>query len=554
MSACGEALHGERCDIAEFEDCLSREVFPACRARCETGLECNLVRQGECLPDCIGGLLSSDPLTQHRSTELNRCVALADDCFQADRCFNPTDADPVPVDQASFCRLWDPCFGNMFACREVWQLFGGEEATVACAVRNLQQGCPRDPFFLLMECVEGGGGNVDNGCAGLCEAVDICDQLPEGQARQECFNDCNSALSGPNEAIADSQRRRNRCRTANSCPDLAECLASHEPEQACPRYCERLDACGQEPADCEPQCVTNFLTSRHTEWRDCVADAGDNCGRVTECAPPPAVGCDELCGRLRACGQESEDCLTACDEAQYEDFNAAMANLACVHSASTCDIGPNSVLACRLNRPAPQVPGLDAQCLAYCRTLHGCTPDTGSDMAQCLAECGEGWNGPAAWRFARGAGCAADVIACDQDGAACFPEAAPGLCDDWCDQLGGCDSAPAGCDENCDTLSQRRSQEQASCLEDARDACEEIRTCSTRDVPGLGEDDLGSIDHACHRLCITQAECGQIEGTIRECTGSCLRAMASGAPELEERQTALLTCRVLAVPRTHDML
>jgi hypothetical protein len=231
---CGEEIYGGACAMEAFWPCLGREVYTGCVDRCTTGVVCNLVRAQDCLTHCITEVTSLDPLERHRAGERNLCVRLAgNDCPRADQCLNPMiEPHPNgPPSQQAFCQRWDMCFANTIPCDQIWVAFGPTPAAANCAFQLLAGPCPADPLQIIQQCL-GAIGNPppqDNGCADYCEALEICQELPEGQNRITCLQVCGDALQQADEVEAELAAERIVCGQQNNCADLGACIDAASP-------------------------------------------------------------------------------------------------------------------------------------------------------------------------------------------------------------------------------------------------------------------------------------------------------------------------------------
>ena len=59
-----------------------------------------------------------------------------------------------------------------------------------------------------------------------------------------------------------------------------------------------LEACGNAPENCVAECDAVWARDRQALYRECVAEAGDNCDAVNACTVQPGIPCDAACARL----------------------------------------------------------------------------------------------------------------------------------------------------------------------------------------------------------------------------------------------------------------
>lgn len=582
FSACGEALSNDRCDGGEFWRCLGERVYTQCATRCDISIECNLERADGCLQACIAEGYDADPLARLRAEERTRCIAFSNrDCLRADACLNP-EAGPGVVDRATLCAAWDRCAADFgFPCEEIWQIAQDQPGVAECIVEQTRNGCPRDPFLLFEICLDGGGGPVGPGCAELCQAQSVCEQLPAGQDQLGCIQACSAALQGRDQDAAQRQRTLLACGIAQSCDELAECVEVNSPLRACEAHCMALDSCGLGAEGCVEACDADFFRARQSAFRECIA-AADDCEAMALCDIGQPIGCAERCARLSACGNGDPNCEAACDDDSFADPARAARVTACTLSAPLCFAGLAPVSRCN---NAPDQAG--RACLGFCRARIGCDPDDVDGLVACLVQCGEGFVDDEGLRYAEARACleGADPLGACAPLSACIPEMPSVACPDWCGPLDGCGVAPEGCAEGCpdDPLSRLRTIEQTACLADAEgceavEACysapaveqpepvDPVELCNTYDACGF-EDigipcrellDIFEADEAalvcirdaltpcprdpflifelcldgrqgepealepCRGLCLARGRCDELAGSIRDCTADCV--------------------------------
>lgn len=595
FSRCGEAVV-DVCNPDGWWQCAGEDVYAACQRRCDVSIDCNLVRPAGCLQACIGERFADDPLARRRGEQRTQCVGFAgNDCQRIDACLNPQPV-PVPPDQATFCRAWDSCLADFgIPCEEAFLIEQDSPGFLDCAYDQIRNGCPPDPFLVLEGCF-GGGGPRGPGCAELCEARDICGDLPAGQNRQGCLTECNDAITFGSDDARQRQEALFPCGIAESCDALALCLGDNSPVAACEAHCTALVGCGLAGDDCEETCNAEFFRARRIGYRDCVSAAGDDCAAIGACELGEPIGCIERCDRLNECGLDDQNCLSLCDDESYVDPAAAAARLACVMTAPLCFRGRENVEVCQRNA---DVAG--AACLGWCRAQTGCDADDVSGLVECVVSCGEGLRGVDGERFAAAKGCieragaGAGCAVLD----ACIPAAGVLDCDGWCGPLESCDVAPADCGVVCedDPLARWRQADQGECLDDAgANACGAVRACIAGDEVGgpidpaalcaqyraCGLDDFIPCEEVinfgdgtlqcvadlinpcppdpfiifeqcfidgpenvvstlapCRGLCEVRARCAALDDSIRDCTAACVDEVEARPEELE---AALLPC------------
>lgn len=594
FSACGEEVV-MGCDPDGWWDCAADRIYTACAQRCTATVACNLERADGCLQDCIGERFADDPLARRRAEQRTQCVRFsADDCVRLDACLNP-QAAPV-FNEQQFCQRWDACFGEFgFPCDEA--LFFEEQSPgfLACADAELRQGCDgNDPFFMIEQCFDGGGGQLGPNCPELCEARAICGDLPAGQNQQACLVQCSTAIQNGGEG-ADRQRALFPCGVAQTCDELFECLGDNSPASACEAHCAALDGCGLGDPACQATCDAEFFRARRIGYRDCVSDAGDDCEAVTACDLGEPIGCDLLCERYAVCNNPGANCLQDCDDESYATPRVAEARLACALEAPLCFRASDSIDRCQFDER-----NAGTACLGWCRAQTGCDPDDVDGLVDCLTACGEGLRDIDGERFAAARPCLERV---DVRGAcaaieACIPDE-PLDCPAWCDPLGDCDAGPADCAAVCaaDPLARLRQAEQRECLGEADGACAEViecvaaedgvfdpagfcadfRACGLEDFfgeceffiedfarePGTLECAAELLDpcppdpfiifelcfeqpgggggafDACVGLCQARARCEGLDGSIRDCVTTCVDEVERRPDEFE---AAMLPC------------
>ena len=147
---------------------------------------------------------------------------------------------------------------------------------------------------------------------------------------------------------------------------------------------------------------------------------------------------------------------------------------ACVSGAPTCRGPAPSFNSCGQDLS----PGI--ACAHYCSARLDCAGDRADLMTDCLFECGDGFVGAEALRFAAAESCLASA-AIDAECAVlqdCIQDPVELDCGGWCDALNACEEAPEECALTCeeDLLSQVRSVQQSECLA-AGPQCADIDEC-----------------------------------------------------------------------------
>ncbi len=482
--ACGDLLFGGVCDGPGFNQCVVDQVFPECRALCDAGVACNLVRDEACIADCLDDRLSGDPLGALRGRQLESCVRFAaDDCLAADACFFPPDpGEPAQADPDRFCQLYEDCgLGIFFTCDEMIRELGDD---LACGQGLLQQGCPFDDFELLDACLFGLGPDPRAApCGDLCEAREVCGLLPGDENQLACTQGC----LGGGGADPDDQARADAllpCAGVDRCDDLVACIDASGPAAECGAFCQALDGCGVVEPNCLPDCDRDWPRDRHAARRACVAEAGDDCAAMAACAQPPPPPCAAYCDRIGPddCGLDfGEGCVGQCDDAHFADPPGTLQDIACALTAPLCFGGervdgrpPYDVEFCAYG-DAPY--GVD--CLGFCRATTECAGDP-DGLAECLVACGAGLVDDDGLRFLAARACLAALpadAACEAvEG--CVPQSADADCDALCGRAEGCGIPLAECPARCaeDPLARLRALRGELCIAPEA-ACEEVDAC-----------------------------------------------------------------------------
>ncbi len=478
--------------------CVPGEVELDCAEYCEAAAACDVPR-ADCAARC-----AEDPLARLRVLEASRCLPDAgDDCEAVRGCIDPPQ-EPIrpneepPFDQAAFCAAWEECFGFFFACQEALQQLNSPGAR-ACALQELQQGCPFDPEDVFFFCEDEGGvpqvHPIADACERLCRARAFCDEeLGQAECRRACRDDLElgDPDSGPRLAP------RLNCAGAWSCPDLDPCLEGSTPEAVCQRHCAALDACEIAPEACADGCDGGFARLRQFAWRDCVRRAADDCEAITACAPPAQLPCDRYCDRLDDCGQGNARCEPECDDRHFEEPLPTALEVSCVLSAAECaDPDVLSVDACLDD---PEAGG--RACLGFCRATTECDPEIGeADLVACVNRCTSGFGDRDALHFAAAADCL-EGIAIDAQCAplrACLPEGVELDCAAHCQQLEDCSVPAEDCAEAC---AEAQDADLLGCVVDAvrvGAGCEGVAECAGYEPP--------EADPLCRELCDRHNDC-----------------------------------------------
>lgn len=523
---CGEVLYGGRCDGAAFTDCVVEQVFPACRALCDAGVGCNLVREDECIADCLDDRLSGDALGGLRSQQLAQCTSVAaGDCERLDACFFPVIEGGPAVDRAGFCNDYRACgLGEFYTCDDMLLELGDEG--IACAQALLDDNCPAfDPFLefdLVDFCAFGAGVDPRQApCQRLCEAQEVCGLLPAGVQRFECINGCTGVAG----ADPDEQARADAtlaCGGVDRCAELVMCIEGSGPGVECAALCASLDGCGLGGDGCAAGCDAVWPRDRHEAYRACVAAAGDDCRAVGACRLAPAPPCDAVCARIGECGSEVVGCEGACDDAHFVDPAGVIAEVACILTAPVCSAPEgHSVDGCL----AGSVEGV--QCLGYCRATTECAGNA-AGLADCLVACGAGLVGDEGLRFSAAEACLAGLApdaGCDAV-SRCVPDGAEPDCALVCDRASGCGIALAECPVRCleDPLARLRSLRGGACILPGDD-CGTVAACilpppfvpgEVAVEPGIDEGSWCAAFDGCPDAPLFFGECGPEFEFIRD--------------------------------------
>lgn len=497
---CGDALYGGVCDTGAFESCIVREVFPQCNALCASGVACNLVREPECIADCLGDQLSGDPLAALRSRQLAQCAQLAgEDCVRLDACFFP-EGGPEAIDQNRFCARYQECgFGEFFPCGEMVRELQGQGSTLACGFEVMRDRCPEFEFEILELCFDGGVNPRAAPCNRLCEGKVVCgllDEAERGECAGACIGDFGADPDGLERAAAELP-----CAEADRCPDLEACIEGAGPAAECAAFCGALDGCGLGGPDCLPECDAQWPRDRHAAYRACVAEAGDDCEAIAACTIAPGAPCEAYCARtVDECGvDQAAGCVGVCDDAHFADPEQALSRIACALTAPECfdDFGAgDGHTVARCVRDGGE--GFGVECLGFCRAESECQGDP-AGLAPCLAACGAGLVGADGLRFMAAEPCLAELDPAAEcpELLACVPEDAGADCAALCDRADGCGLDLAECPARCaeDPLAGLRSLRGEACIR-PEDDCEAVAACiipppfepeAIVPVPGEGE-------------------------------------------------------------------
>lgn len=481
---CGFEVTEGQCRGDAFYGCLAdAEVFPGCAEICAATDACGGANP-DCPRDCARRLRDDDPLAAERWSEVPECLGRAgDDCGAVDACINGIGA--LPVDQATFCRLFNACADEIgFPCEEAWFFLtqeGGQDAA-RCAIEDLADGCPPDPIESAFACIEGGGGGPGGNCQDYCHAQTVCglSDEPEAECVRACFDATGTGSPEGRRLAAELP-----CGDAVSCEAFQVCVQTNSAEAECGRLCGARLQCGlDEDVDCPARCLESYGLQRGDSWRACLVAAERDCPAVAACTlaePPP---CDAYCARQVECGDIIEAragaCAATCDDQAFRDPTGTRDRIACALSAPACGDGDfrrgaHTVEAC----VAFDVSG-GAACARWCEATVTCEGGDDEAWLACLQACGAGFEGADAIRFEAAYACLGSSPAGDCAGAAtCLPDAEPVDCEARCAGLDACGLAGETCAADCgeDPLGRVRARQQGRCLGDAGDGCEAVGAC-----------------------------------------------------------------------------
>ena len=506
FQTCGEALYGGACDTATFDSCIAREVFPECERTCAAGVECNLVRANECLPNCIEASASDDPLTALRTQQRNRCAfGAGNNCEQLNECFNPPRPGQEVADPARLCELYRACgfedvenFG--FPCNDF--IAGMGEEMIMCVTRELRNGCPPDPFELGWNCEEGGSNPLTDACLRICEGKVACGLLDQAEG-QACATGCRPANRGAGSDALERTAASVECAFVNTCDELTMCLDDSGPARECRDHCATIAACGDgfDAGACEIDCDASWPRDRHEAHRACIADAGEDCDAVDACSLAPDPPCELLCAPFQACGDPTPlaDCLHGCDDAYQQRPRSVANQIACTHLSRDDCFGVEECLFG--GGGSPRGPA----CFAFCQGTTTCQGNP-ANFEACLTSCGDGLDGDDAIRLRAGNDCLeavdpSDCAALD----ACIPDDINVDCDAQCARLSECGIDLPECADRCanDSLARIRSLAANDCIEGA-DECADVENCV------FGDDNAGPQPPTAAEVCAAWAQCPAI--------------------------------------------
>ena len=554
---CGEALVGD-CREAEFMGCLADDVYPQCGASCASAVACNVVLEEGCLLECVGALADADPLFSLRARQQNSCIARAQaDCLAVDLCVNPPEPGMGGVNAAQFCQEYDRCNldQQLGPCQQAIDRFGLGPAFFACAVAQTRNGCPRDVGQLLQMCQNGGPDPRLGECTRVCEGQGVCGLLDADDplSRQACSQAC---IGGQNADPDDVERASSalECVNVDRCPALVDCLDESGPAGECAAHCARLADCALGGEGCEAACDAGWPRDRQAAYRACVAGA-EACEDVTACEVAPGAPCEAFCAHAVECGVAAAPrCEASCDDLHFADPVREILYDACVLSAPLCradNANDHGAASCR------DRPDFGLACLGYCRFV---SPECGGerDLGACLRDCGRGFVGDDGLSIRVARDCLQDQAADAECGAldVCIPDDLDADCPGYCEGARACAIERADCEQVCagDPLARLRVLQQAACLEDAGEACDDVRACliPVVDVPDV----VRPVDEAA--LCAAWNRCG-----YDEFFGPCPQVLPGFVPTEEGRRCvfdliagacprdveAILQCRAGGVPQ-----
>ena len=504
---CGEAhLLDGACAVRDFGLCLGEafydDCFTACAAEAACAGDSTVATPWACAVACDEATRSGDPLQRNRDERRRDCVvAAAGDCDALGRCGAPA-VRPI-VGEATIEALCAanadcPVFaGETCAATAAELLPDLADGAIDCLVAHMTQTCDAGELYRCFAPAPA----PEGGCEAHCLVGQLCGTLAPGETEGACFDACRETLAAGGGAAAELQASF-RCDAEATCADVQTCRDAGGPIDLCRGACARQTQCGaaNDLQACENACVAGFGTARRDAERLCGQVV--ECGQIDGCLPPAAPPCDALCGLLDACDLAGDDCVTACDDADFVDPTAFDARLAC--DASTARCGARRVCE------GGDLSGGDA-CVAYCRARLECNGDTSAaSQRACLLECGAGPLGADGLTFAGAAEClvtAGPDAACDALQGCLNAATTEGVCDQVCDAQTACgasfDGDPTACVTACaEDLATADGASNAACTLNALrrgEGCRAVLTCNGLPVESPSAD--------CGALCAAQASC-----------------------------------------------
>jgi len=569
---CAEQLFGE-CGNEDFLDCLARDVYSGCQSFCDAAVGCNVVRRDGCVSQCVGQLASGDPLGSVNMNRTLQCAAAADmDCEAMDRCIQPYRFEPEPpITVEAFCAAYNTCNFGGFAidCDQMYQRLSpsGFEA-LRCFMDGAVNACPESTFQLEDLCESERGRRIGEACGRYCAAQNACGNIEGGPGEvAECATLCAEGFSDDpdiNERLAGQII----CNAEPTCEAFETCRLAASPEGQCARHCASLDGCGLGVENCVAQCDLDWPRDRHALYRECVANAADDCDAVAACALRPSVPCGPACERINECGFGDPRCPAGCDDEHVANPVGVALQVGCVLSAEVCTPEGDalSVQACLEDAEAA-----GRGCLNYCRAEVEC--NVAADLSECLTQCVGGYEDREALRYAAAEGCleqAASDAECDLLDA-CFVDEIAVDCEAHCQRLADCTVPAPDCVAAC---AEAPNPDVAGCVVDALRTgaeCRGVAACMDYQPQAASVDCARSceIREGCDRAvdsflcerectpdspalpiqlaCLEASVCGEEAGCLElgpdplpECQEPCATGLACGA--FEELDACLATC------------
>ncbi|MBV71762.1 MAG: hypothetical protein CMH52_10520 [Myxococcales bacterium] len=388
----------------EFSQCVEL-ASPAgqCQRFCDARAAC-----GEIEEDCVAACDQTWPRDRYQN--LRECVAnAADDCDAVNACeLAPT----IPCD--SGCARLQECGVASPRCLAACDDLHVQEPIAA----SLQIGCilaadvcqPEEGVLSVDDCLrdpEAAG----RACLNFCRSETDCNPAAD---LSTCLTRCVSGFGDVNGLrFAQAEACLDMAASDAACAVIDACIPA-EPIVDCLGYCQQIDACQADRANCFEQCEAEPPLDR----MGCVSDAirtGQQCGGVATCegVEPPAASadCNEYCNYQKSCDRAFDTylcqlactpdpaylnvrnaCLGAarCDQAPCLELDGAVSadcENACL-TAVACGAFPDAQscgetctgLVASPNSPDDLMDRINA-CLAEVRTPMGCDADA---AAQCF--------------------------------------------------------------------------------------------------------------------------------------------------------------------------
>ena len=448
-----ECIFAQTCEDLEVCQRAARPDI-ACRALCQTQIECGADGAVDCLAQC-----EAAPDTTRVRAERG-CTGAADGCENVNLCVTaeaPTCGlfcDPVEACGQGVPGCLTECDNRDYAQPgEFLPLISCLNSTDRCADRQV--------------CLDG---DVSRGelCMAWCAASVTCN--PQSDERLEtCVASC--AQDGITGQAGLTVEAASECLleagSDAECAVLSACLNGASMRDACPAYCGELDRCGLAEEGCEAEC-RNIQDNAFFSDAACVLNSrrrNANCETIAECIdvplPPIPRPCDELCAAQATCDDSIDPflCGLACDpDAEGLAVRAGCLSIAACEDVALCDA---------------EQPAQPPECVAACNAIAACPGLVGEgadalliDAQQCRDRC---TGGAMLYGVEFGAGlqgCVGEAM-CDAEAVtACF--AAPSdLCARGAELVAICtDPAMVGYFEQCEALDQAAAETQIACLEE----------------------------------------------------------------------------------------